>query len=90
MRQWYARMEDLLQVACQRAPRNMTKAEWQQFMGSEPYRQTCPNLLPGDWEISVVENEQYDVFLSHNSADKPAVEILARRLMEAGLTPWPG
>jgi hypothetical protein len=36
----------------------------------------------------VVENEQYDVFLSHNSADKPAVEILARRLVGAGLTPW--
>jgi len=28
-----------------------------------------------------------DVFLSHNSADKPAVETLARRLVEAGLTP---
>ena len=37
---------------------------------------------------SVVENEQYDVFLSHNSADKPAVEILARRLVEADLVPW--
>jgi len=36
----------------------------------------------------VVENEQYDVFLSHNSADKPAVGTLARRLVEAGLTPW--
>jgi hypothetical protein len=30
----------------------------------------------------------YDVFLSHNSADKAAVEELARRLVEAGLTPW--
>jgi len=36
----------------------------------------------------VIENEQYDVFLSHKSADKSAVEILARRLVEAGLTPW--
>jgi hypothetical protein len=32
---------------------------------------------------------QYDVFLSHNSADKAAVEILARRLQEVeGLTPF--
>ena len=31
---------------------------------------------------------QYDVFLSHNSADKPAVETLTRRLVEVGLTPW--
>jgi hypothetical protein len=36
----------------------------------------------------VVTMPKYDVFLSHNSADKPAVETLARRLVEAGLTPW--
>jgi hypothetical protein len=30
----------------------------------------------------------YDVFLSHNSADKPAVEELARRLAKEGLQPW--
>jgi len=32
---------------------------------------------------------EYDVFLSHNSADKPAVKGLARRLSgEAGLRPF--
>ena len=31
---------------------------------------------------------KYDVFLSHNSADKPAVEELARWLVKAGLQPW--
>ncbi len=31
---------------------------------------------------------QCDVFLSHNSADKPAVEQLARRLLAAGVHPW--
>ena len=30
----------------------------------------------------------YDVFLSHSSADKPAVEELAHRLRESGLEPW--
>ena len=30
----------------------------------------------------------YDVFLSHNSADKPSVEELARRLVEEGIQPW--
>jgi WD40 repeat protein/energy-coupling factor transporter ATP-binding protein EcfA2 len=48
VRQWYTRMEDLLEAACQRAPRNMTEVEWRRFMGSEPYGQTCPNLPPGD------------------------------------------
>jgi signal transduction histidine kinase len=31
---------------------------------------------------------QYDVFLSHNHADQPAVEELARRLVQAGVQPW--
>src|SRR5438309_4930096 len=30
----------------------------------------------------------FDVFLSHNSRDKPAVEHLAERLQRAGLVPW--
>ena len=30
----------------------------------------------------------YDVFLAHNSADKPAVETIAMRLREAGLHPF--
>lgn len=29
-----------------------------------------------------------DVFLSHNSADKPAIEALAFRLRAAGIDPW--
>src|SRR3954447_10647836 len=31
---------------------------------------------------------RYDVFLSHSSADKPAVEKLARKLLDAGLSPF--
>ena len=31
-------------LACQRANRNLTKAEWQQYLPDEPYRRTCPNL----------------------------------------------
>ncbi|HKQ08474.1 MAG TPA: TIR domain-containing protein [Blastocatellia bacterium] len=34
-------------------------------------------------------DQQYDAFLSHNSQDKPAVELLARKLEdEAGLKTW--
>jgi WD40 repeat protein/DNA-binding SARP family transcriptional activator len=29
------------QLACQRANRNLTQEEWQQFFGEEPYRKTC-------------------------------------------------
>jgi energy-coupling factor transporter ATP-binding protein EcfA2 len=31
---------------------------------------------------------KFDVFLSHNSSDKPAVEEIARKLVQAGLNPW--
>jgi hypothetical protein len=31
---------------------------------------------------------RYHVFLSHNSADKPAVEELARRLVKESIQPW--
>ena len=31
---------------------------------------------------------KYDVFLSHNTSDKPSVEILACRLLAAGIQPW--
>jgi hypothetical protein len=30
----------------------------------------------------------FDVFLSHNSRDKPAVERVAEKLKRAGLEPW--
>jgi WD40 repeat protein len=42
--QWYTQMEDLLETACLRTPRNMTREEWRRFMGNEEYRATCPDL----------------------------------------------
>jgi hypothetical protein len=36
----------LLTAACERAPRNMTRGEWSQFMGNEEPRPTCPYPLP--------------------------------------------
>jgi WD40 repeat protein len=30
--------------ACQRANRNLSRAEWEQFFGDEPYQVTCPDL----------------------------------------------
>ncbi len=32
--------------------------------------------------------ESYDVFLSHNSSDKPAVEVIGQRLRDMGLRPF--
>jgi hypothetical protein len=34
----------LIADACSRLPRNLTRLEWRQYLGDEPYRSTCPNL----------------------------------------------
>jgi WD40 repeat protein len=36
------RPEDLMEDACGRVGRNLTEKEWQTYLGSEPYRSTCP------------------------------------------------
>jgi len=44
-RVWLWRAEDLIAEACRRLPRNLTRAEWQQYIGPDvPYHPTCPNL----------------------------------------------
>ncbi|MCP4289575.1 MAG: protein kinase [Gammaproteobacteria bacterium] len=42
--QYFTQLEDLIAVSCERLTRNLTPAEWQQFMGDQPYRATCPDL----------------------------------------------
>jgi WD40 repeat protein len=38
---WHAR-------ACQIVRRNLTRQEWAQYFGDEPYRQTCEQWSPGE------------------------------------------
>jgi WD40 repeat protein len=35
---------DLIAEACTRLSRNLTPAEWNTYLGDQPYRPTCPNL----------------------------------------------
>ena len=39
---WNLRIDELLDLACRLAGRNLTKDEWQQFLPGREYRQTCP------------------------------------------------
>lgn len=42
---WRYRPEDLITDACSRATRNLTRAEWTQYIGDIlPYQAVCPNL----------------------------------------------
>ncbi len=38
------RTADLIEDLCTRLDRNLTYEEWRQYLGNDPYRQTCPNL----------------------------------------------
>ncbi len=44
VRVWWWSPEDLATQACENFVRNLTKEEWEQYLGNEPYRATCPNL----------------------------------------------
>ena len=38
----------LILEACARLTRNLTRDEWRQHLGDEPYRKTCSNLAQSD------------------------------------------
>ena len=38
------RPEQLTREACQRLTRNLDEGEWRGYIGTEPYRKTCPSL----------------------------------------------
>ncbi|MDJ0568592.1 MAG: WD40 repeat domain-containing protein [Pleurocapsa sp. MO_192.B19] len=49
VRLWIASTDVLADIVCQKVLRNLTRQEWQQFMGDDiPYERTCPNLPPGE------------------------------------------
>jgi len=48
IRLWLTNTDTLAQLVCQNVKRNLTIAEWREFIGSDiPYERTCPNL-PAD------------------------------------------
>lgn len=46
-RLWYLKPADLIAEACRRLTRNLTREEWRQYVGDEPYSPTCPDLPSG-------------------------------------------
>jgi hypothetical protein len=46
---WNVDFEVWKSHACHVANRNLTQAEWNQFIGSDvPYQRSCPDLPPGE------------------------------------------
>lgn len=44
---WWWQPDDLLEQACARLTRHLTRAEWQQYLVNAAYQPTCPNLPTG-------------------------------------------
>jgi hypothetical protein len=48
-RLWLLQVDELIDLACRTAGRNLTRREWMQYFPGEPYRPTCPDLpVPGE------------------------------------------
>ena len=48
LRTWLWQDQDVIDTVCARLERNLTRAEWNQYIGKNiPYRTTCPNLPEG-------------------------------------------
>ena len=44
VRVWTWQPDDSIENACSHLPRNLTRAEWKQYLGDEPYEAICANL----------------------------------------------
>ena len=47
---WLWRPTDLISEACQRLTRNLSRKEWERYLGDESYQPTCPGLPVPDQE----------------------------------------
>jgi WD40 repeat protein len=47
-RLWHLRLDDLIDLACRKAGRNLTRSEWEQFFPRETYRKTCDQWPVGE------------------------------------------
>ncbi|MDJ0697698.1 hypothetical protein [Mastigocoleus sp. MO_188.B34] len=56
VRLWIARTETLAEMVCDNVLRNLTKDEWEQFMGNIHYQKTCEKLPLGE---GIVADETY-------------------------------
>jgi hypothetical protein len=45
---WDVDPDSWQEKACLAAGRNLTRAEWREYLGDEPYRRTCPDWPAGD------------------------------------------
>jgi hypothetical protein len=70
---WQPRLEDLMALACATAGRNLTLAEWELFIGSEPYHKTCPALPLSDTLVEAAAD-----LIQQSAGYTEALQLVAR------------
>jgi len=65
-RVWWWQPEDLIDLACSRLTRNLTREEWRQYLGDESYRATCPNLPIPDEDASDSQSPVFAPWVSES------------------------
>ncbi|MGK7892085.1 MAG: WD40 repeat domain-containing protein [Xenococcus sp. (in: cyanobacteria)] len=59
IQEWIVDTEILANLVCEKVQRNLSKKEWQWFMGEDiPYERTCPNLPPGEEIEEIAKTEE--------------------------------
>jgi len=81
---WYAHMRDLIDAACQWAPRNMNESEWSLYM-ENPYRPTCPTVsLPLDVIVQIKKKSMHLITTGKIVSATQYLEELNTWLVESG------
>jgi WD40 repeat protein len=68
VRSWPVGMADVIDLACHRAGRNLTEAEWQEFLSFLPYAELCPGVKAKSW----TESERLDPVRPTPALDRAA------------------
>lgn len=84
------RVEELLTAACSTNSGNPKLRNFDEQIRSTWDTNTTTVTANPDNISSPSESSDFDVFLAHNSSDKPQVEVVARELRQRGIKYWLG
>jgi len=83
-----AKVEELLKAARSTNPGNTKLKSFDEQIRNTPNNNTTPKSEESQSTSSVQESSDFDVFLAHNSLDKPQVEAVAQELKQRGIKYW--
>ena len=80
--------EELLNAARSSNPGNPKLKSFDEQIRNTPNNNTTPQTEKSPSTPPAPESSDFDVFLAHNSLDKPQVEAVARKLQQRGIKYW--